>query len=148
MTRRCSTLQCRALRWPDIREADDEYVSDIYDSEQWAEFVNDPVLKNAEGSGLPVVALALIICGDGVAVYRGHHAKPHSIFPLAMCILNLPPWIRCKMGGTHLPTCIPGPNEPKDAQVYLDIPSDELAYLYEVGIPVFDHYRYTRCTRL
>lgn len=130
----------RALDWPAERPSNDEYVDDIYDSELWAYFKADPVVNsnsNPKEPDLPVFPLALAFCGDGVEANRGHHKKAHSVFCLAACILNLPPWVRSKLSSSHLPMCIPGPGKPKDAQVYFDIPSDELVYLYEVGVRAY-----------
>lgn len=135
---------CRALRWPEEREQQagaEGIVEDIHDSELWARFLADNVLNNnihPDGAGLPVLRIALALCGDGVEANRGKQAKANTVTCLACCILNLPPWLRSKLPCSLLCTCLPGPGEPRDAQPYLDIPTDELVYMYEVGVVTWD----------
>ena len=125
---------CRALRWPDEKPAVDNAQEDICDSELWEWFKADEMLHDSCGQPFPVEPLALGICGDGVEVNRGHHRKPHTVFCVAVTVLNLPPWVRSKPGGCHLVTVLPGPQEPKDAQPYWDILTDELVHLEELGM--------------
>lgn len=131
----------RALRWPETRPAAPDHVDDIYDSVLWDLFKEDAVVNtnsNPATQHLRTVPLALAFCGDGVEAYRGKHKKAHTVFCLASCILNLPPWVRTQMRACLLSTCLHGPGEPKDPQVYFDILTDELVYLHEIGVVAYD----------
>lgn len=128
------------MKWPETREREDDVMKDIHDSPVWQTFLEIETLNRPHD--LEVVKIGLAICGDGVQPFKGKQAKPHSLFCIALSVLNLPPWIRNTLKASQLTMVIPGPSEPKDCQPYLDILTDELLFLYEVGVKVWDASRY------
>lgn len=132
----------RALQWPDERSPAPGRVEDIHDSPLWQLFQDDPVMHSRmDDKDCPLLPLALAFCGDGVEAYRGHHKKPHSVFCNVAAVLNLPPWARTKMASSLLAFIAPGPHEPKDLQSILDILTDELVFLHEIGFHAMDSSR-------
>lgn len=130
------------MRFPWDRKDIPESLRDVYDTPLWQrDFLQDPKMTE-QREGLETLPVALLICGDGVQPFKGKQQKGNSLFCLAVSTYNLPPWMREKVGGVLLNQILPGPGEPKDAQPYLDILTDEILYLYEVGIVVYDAHRY------
>ena len=114
-------------------------MKDVHDAPIWQHLQEDPTM--CRPSQLETIKLGLAICGDGVQPFKGKQAKSHSMFCIALSVLNLPPWLRDSLRGSLLAMVVPGPHEPKDCQPYLDILTDELLMLYEVGMRVWDSAR-------
>ena len=129
------------MEWSQSRliGADPGVMRDVHDSQLWQHFQEDPNLTFPDGP--PFIKLAFAIAADGVQAHRGHHAKPHSMFAVAVAILNLPPWVRTQLNTLLLSMLMLGPTEPKDCQPSLNILADELVYIYECGIRVWDEHR-------
>ena len=61
------------------------------------------------------------------------------MMPMFLIPLNLPHHIRSKSGAMMLTGIVPGPNEPKTLQPYLDLVVDDLTQLNKITI--YDAYR-------
>ena len=130
------------MNWSQDRHVEPGVLRDVHDTELWRQFQND---DNLTCQGLPPgkhsVRLAFAIAADGVQAYRGHHAKPHSMFAVAVAILNLPQWVRTQLNTLLLSMLMLGPNEPHDCQPAFNILADEFVYMYECGFSVWDAHR-------
>ena len=131
----CS-MTCRALDWPLTRNQEEGMLKDIHDAPVWQTLLDDPTANRPHQ--LETTVLGLAVCGDGVQPFKGKQAKSHSMFCIALSVLNLPPWIRNTLRATLLAMVVPGPSEPKDCQPFLDILTDELHMLYEIGMRVWN----------
>lgn len=128
--------RCRWLRWP-VKHAScrrSGELSDIYDGEHWHSSADTDKNISPDGS-FTGKHLMFNLSGDGVAPFT--HSD-HSMWPLALSCLNLPPWLRMTAPTMWLVCIAPGPGEPKDFQPILDIVADELNFLYHHGVNVRD----------
>ncbi len=73
-------------------------------------------------------AVALSLCMDGVNPFSKERTK-YSMCPMILTVLNLPYHLRIQAGSTMLVGIIPGRNEPKETDQYVDILVDELLEL-------------------
>ena len=59
----------------------------------------------------------------------------HSIWPVTLCIYNLPPWVCMKQLYIQMPLLIQRPRQPgNDINVFLEPVIDELVEMFEKGV--------------
>ncbi|XP_017970474.1 PREDICTED: uncharacterized protein LOC18609682 [Theobroma cacao] len=81
------------------------------------------------------------LCADGFNPF-GSTAKPYSIWPVMLCVYNLPPWIRMKQRYIFLNMVIPGKKSPsQNIDVFLRPLIKELTLLWRQGVVTYDAYR-------
>ena len=130
---------CRMLSWPSERKQHgfkESVLCDVYDGEQWATAVlgDDHIAPGGElGRNL-----VFGVCGNGVDPMEH---KNHSLWPLPITCFNLPARLRYTLPALGL-VCIIPPNskggEPAGFQPFMDIFADQMRYLYQYGVQVFD----------
>ncbi|KAL0054794.1 hypothetical protein WJX82_002411 [Trebouxia sp. C0006] len=129
----------RMLSWPSERKQHgfkESVLYDVYDGEQWATAVlgDDHIAPGGElGRNL-----VFGVCGNGVDLMEH---KNHSLWPLPITCFNLPARLRYTLPALGL-VCIIPPNskggEPEGFQPFMDIFADQMRYLYQYGVQVFD----------
>lgn len=76
-------------------------------------------------------------CGfDGTKAFKTR--KNRYIWPIILTCLNFPPEIRYKKRNIMVVGFVPGPNNPKEHDTFLQPMVDEFAFLSEVGIKAWD----------
>lgn len=83
-------------------------------------------------------SVSFALCTDGLNPFT-HEKTQYSMWPIFIIPLNLPLSLRIKPGAMYLTGIIPGPNEPKNMDPYLDIVVDDIMDLKEMTI--YDGYR-------
>jgi hypothetical protein len=118
----------------------DSPVRNIYESKAWNAQVErgigrDPLEESTFGTenGRRNIVLGMNI--DGFQPWR---RVARSLTPFVCMIYNLPENLRCKAENLLLVALIPGPNEPKHFNPYLNILVQELKSLYTEGILIQD----------
>ena len=108
-------------------------VSDIHQTDVWRKrySAKGPFQGDARG-------LSLAICTDGTNPFSKERTI-YSMWPIVISILNLPSHLRRKAGYLQLLGIIPGKNEPKNIDPYLEIFVEELQQLN--GESVFDSFQ-------
>lgn len=129
----------KLLRLPEGKQpAAGEPVCDITQSEAWQHYV----VKGLGRPGAPAVPfgeddIVLALNLDGFQPWaRGGKARPHSMTPLSLMILNLPENMRHKGEYMLLAGLIPGPKAPADQNPYLRVLVDEINHLTTHGITI------------
>lgn len=74
--------------------------------------------------------LGLALNGDGIPIYK---SSGYGVFPVFICILNLPPSIRYNVENLFLCCLYPGPKEPKNTNAFFAPLIKELRKLYQYG---------------
>ena len=100
-----------------------EIVCDIQQSTMWKEAYGSDGIFKGDGRGI-----ALALCADGVNPFHINRVQ-YSMCPLVMSLLNLPRHLRYQFSNLLLVGIIPGPKEPQNMNIYLDILVDELLEL-------------------
>lgn len=77
--------------------------------------------------------ISFAFCTDGLNPFA-QHKNNYSMMPMFLIPLNLPHHIRSKSGAMMLTGIVPGPNEPKTLQPYLDLVVDDLTQLNKITI--------------
>lgn len=118
----------------------DQPVRNIYESKAWNAQVErgigrDPLSESTFGTenGRRNIVLGLNI--DGFQPWRN---IARSLTPFVCMIYNLPENLRCKAEYMLMVALIPGPNEPKHFNPYLNFLVRELKSLYTEGILIQD----------
>lgn len=128
---------CRHLHYPNTRRKQEGHLHDIYDASIWLQQVEgDPTHFWDKGGACK--SLVFLLCADGVRLFD----NSHSVWPLALACLNLPPDMRMKFSALWLsfiiPPCQPNKTEPRSVQSMLEIVHDEFMYGYQEGFWVED----------
>jgi hypothetical protein len=127
----------KLLRWHKEDRKSDEMLRHPADGSQWRkidryfpEFTEDA--RN----------LRFGLSTDGMNPF-GEQSCSHSIWPVTLCIYNLPPWLCMKRKFIMMPVLIQGPKQPgNDIDVYLRPLVEELKQLWQTeGIRVWDEYK-------
>ena len=98
-------------------------MADLHDSPLWEELFSSTGPFQGDGRGL-----AFALCADGVNPFSRDRVS-HSMWPITLSLLNLPKDVRNAFKSLLLVGVIPGPNEPKNMDTYLDQLVDELLSL-------------------
>ena len=78
------------------------------------------------------------LCADGFNPYS-NAARPYSVWPIVICVYNLPPHMCMTRPYMFLSTVIPGPHNPTSKiDVYLQPLMDELTLLWSEGVHTYD----------
>ena len=80
-----------------------------------------------------IKVISFAFCTDGLNPFA-QHKNNYSMMPMFLIPLNLPHHIRSKSGAMMLTGIVPGPNEPKTLQQYLDLVVDNLAQLNKLTL--------------
>ena len=108
-------------------------VTDIHQTAVWKERYSTEGTFHGEPR-----ALSLSLCADGTNHFSKERCA-YSMCPIVISILNLPAHLRRLPRFLHLAGVIPGKEEPKNTDPYLDVLVDELLELN--GSRVFDAYQ-------
>lgn len=66
----------------------------------------------------------------------------HSIWPVLLCMSNLPPWLCTNKKCILMSTLIQGPKQPEnDIDIYFKLSVEELTTLWKEGVHVWDAYK-------
>ena len=122
------------MRYPQTRVQHPDTIRDVLDSPLLQARV-ERVQAELGPSGLVIM---LGLCSDGAQSNRGKQAKPFSLLCTAMYVVNLPPHLRTQPANSLMVGIVPGGKEPKDMQPYLQIIADELLWLWEAGVTMWD----------
>ena len=78
------------------------------------------------------------LCVDGFNPYS-NAARPYAVWPIMICVYNLPPHLCMTRSYMFLASMIPGPNNPKiKIDVLLQSLIDELRTLWDEGVDTYD----------
>lgn len=113
-------------------------VYDIHQSSLWKEAYKSDGIFKGDGRGI-----SLAICADGVNPFHINHVQ-YSMCPAVLSLLNLPRHLRYQFSNRLLVGIIPGPKEPQNMNIYIDILVDELVELntrriYDAHLREFFH---------
>ena len=100
--------------------------SSIHNSTAWKEWYAPEGIFQGDKQAVP-----LGICLDGVNPFSKENVS-YSMWPILLFPLNLPDQIRKSSGSMMLAGIIPGPNEPREFDPYLDIIVDDILSLNNV----------------
>lgn len=100
-----------------------DVVYDIQHSTIWKEAYRSDGIFKGDGRGV-----SLAFCADRVNPFHNNRVQ-YSMCPLVMSLLNLPRHLRYQFNNLLLVGIIPGPKEPQNMNIYLDILVDELTEL-------------------
>ena len=108
-------------------------VSDLHDTDVWKNrySAEGPFAGDSRG-------LSLAICADGTNPFSKEKTS-YSMWPILISILNLPSHLRRQPGYLQLVGIIPGRNEPKNTDPYIEILVEELQQLN--GEQVYDSFQ-------
>jgi len=99
-------------------------ICSIHESETWKEWYSSNGIFKGECRGL-----SFAICMDGLNPFA-HKKNVYSMWPIFLIPLNLPHHMRTTSGSMMFMGLIPGPQEPKSTDPYLDILVDDML-IYE-----------------
>ncbi|KAI8106722.1 hypothetical protein M9434_001376 [Picochlorum sp. BPE23] len=120
---------------PALKEQKSGYISSVWEGDYMKRMREDdsigPDLKMAAGY-IPVV---IEIFTDGLAAFNKAY---HSEWAIMMKILNLPPWMACRLDNIYPLVIVDGPKEPDNLDQYLGMVVDELEWIGKHGITVYD----------
>ncbi|XP_074316513.1 uncharacterized protein LOC141652804 [Silene latifolia] len=121
------------MKWHVMERTKDGILRHPADAEAWSSFDN----KYPEFA-LEPRNVRLGLASDGFNPF-GRMDSTHSTWPVILIPYNLPPWLCMKKENFILSMIIPGPKSPgNNIDVYLQPLIEELAELWENGIPTFD----------
>ncbi|XP_071718785.1 uncharacterized protein [Rutidosis leptorrhynchoides] len=81
------------------------------------------------------------LSSDGINPFEDLSSR-HSMWPVLLCIYNLPPWLCMKRKYIMMSLLIQGPKQPgNDIDVYLQQLVDDMIELWTTGIHVYDAYK-------
>ena len=109
------------------------FMCDIHDSPAWSEWYGENGCYKEDPR-----AITFSICLDGLNPFKKENSS-YSMCPILLSPLNFPPHIRKLSGAFFLAGIIPGPNEPRNTDPYLEIVVDEVLSL--CNSDVYDGYR-------
>ena len=98
-------------------------VFDIQQSRAWKKAYSSDGIFEGDARGL-----SLALCADGVNPFHGNHVQ-YSMCPIVLALLNLPRHIRYRFSNLLLVGIIPGPKEPTNMNIYVNVLVDELKEL-------------------
>src|SRR2546423_14911273 len=102
-----------------ITNKDNNDLDDIFDREIYKELVNDSLFNNKRD-------IAFIAPCDEYQIFK---QKTDDCWPFLMINNNLDPSLRVKKENLLIPFLIPGPNQPKDINTFLQPFIDEMKEL-------------------
>ena len=108
-------------------------ISDLHQSPSWKLNYSENGLFTGDPRGL-----SLALCTDGMNPFAKEKVI-YSMWPINLCLLNLPQRLRITAGLMLLAGIIPGRNEPKNLDPYLQLVVDELQSIN--GSEIYDSYR-------
>ncbi|XP_058771635.1 uncharacterized protein LOC131645005 isoform X1 [Vicia villosa] len=131
-----SETDSRHLTWHADERIIDGKLRHPADSPQWMKVETD-----YPEFGKEVRNLRLSLSTDGMNPH-GIQSISHSTWPVILMIYNLPPWLCMKRKYMMLSMLISGPKQPgNDIDVYLAPLIEDLKFLWENGVEVYDGYR-------
>ncbi|MHB1956148.1 MAG: transposase family protein, partial [Sulfobacillus sp.] len=113
------------LRWAGTHAKTAGIIKDITESPGWQKHVVDGGFFN------DIRNIVLSLCGDGVNPFD---KSAHSVWPLMVSVLNLPPHLRNRHDTMILLGIIPGPHSTANINLYLSCLSAELVAYGEPGV--------------
>lgn len=113
-------------------------VNNIHQSSAWKEWYSQSGMYHGESR-----SVSFALCTDGLNPFA-HEKTQYSMWPIFLVPLNLPHSLRLKPGAMLLTGIIPGPQEPKNIDPYLDVIVDDILDLEKVT--VYDAYRNEKFT--
>ena len=122
-----------SFRWHAEGRVDDGVIRCPADSKAWKYFdaKNIPFAKEIHN-------LRFCLSSDGFQPYKTMRTS-HSIWPVFLVPLNLPPWMCIKQENVMLSMLIPGPDGPGDAiDIYLQPLVEEFTELWNEGVDTYD----------
>ena len=111
----------------------EKMISSIHQSEAWKEWYG----QNGYFNGEPQ-AVSFGLCLDGTNPFS-HDRISYSMCPITLIPLNLPETVRKCCASTVLVGIIPGPNEARNLDAYIDVLVDEVVHLN--SLTLFDAYK-------
>ena len=131
-----SETDSRHLTWHADERIIDGKLRHPADSPQWTKVDIDYPEFGKEARNL-----RLSLSTDGMNPH-GIQSISHSTWPVILMIYNLPPWLCMKRKYMMLSMLISGPKQPgNDIDVYLAPLVEDLKFLWETGVEVYDGYR-------
>lgn len=115
--------------------SDSSSSSSIHDSKAWEEWYGPDGIFQGHTQAVP-----LGICLDGVNPFSKENIS-YSMWPILLFPLSLPHQIRKSSGSMMLVGIVPGPNEPRDFDPYLDVIVDDILALNK--LEMYDAYHDT-----
>jgi hypothetical protein len=131
-----SPKDAELVRWHAEKRKDDGKLRHPADAPEWRnidrkfkEFKDEP--RN----------LRLGLCTDGMNPF-GNMSSRHSLWPVILCVYNLPPWLCMKKRYLMMSMMISGPKQPgNDIDVYLAPLIEDLLKLWNEGVEVYDSFQ-------
>ena len=108
-------------------------VTNLHQTRWWKKNYSEEGLFRGDPRGL-----SLGLCLDGMNPFAKDKAS-YSMWPINLCLLNLPHRVRITAGSMLLAGIIPGRNEPKNLDPYIQLLVDELVTLN--GLNAYDNFR-------
>ena len=128
-----SKTSAEHMTWHKNHVPQDGCVSHPSEAQAWKHFDRLHPSFTAEARNV-----RLGLCADGFNPYP-NAARPYSVWPIVVCVYNLPPHMCMTRPYMFLSYVIPGPNNPKSKiDVYLQPLIDELKRLWNEGIHTYD----------
>ncbi|XP_076886075.1 uncharacterized protein LOC143535814 [Bidens hawaiensis] len=127
--------EAKLLRWHSEERINDGKLRHVTDSPQWKKIDN---IYPEFGKEIRNIRFGL--SSDGISPF-GTMSSLRSMWPVLLCIYNLPPWLCMKRKYIMMSLLIEGPKQPgNDIDVYLLPLIDDLKTLWNLGVNVYDAY--------
>ena len=123
----------KMMRWHKEERKEDGMLRHPADGSQWRKI--DRTYKHFADDARNI---RFGLSTDGMNPF-GDMSSSHSIWPVTMCMFNLPPWLCLKRKFIIIPVLIQGPKQSgNDIDVYLKPLVEDLLKLWDDGVPMWD----------
>ncbi|XP_023757788.1 uncharacterized protein LOC111906261 [Lactuca sativa] len=126
----------KLLRWHFEKRSTDGKMRHVVDSPQWRNI--DYEFKEFAAE---IRNIRFGLSSDGINPF-GNMSSQRSVWPVLLCIYNLPPWLCMKRKYIMMSLLIQGPKQPgNDIDVYLSPLVEDMKKLWNLGVEVYDAYK-------
>ncbi|GKB05916.1 ulp1 protease family, C-terminal catalytic domain-containing protein [Tanacetum coccineum] len=129
----------KLLCWQAKECKNDEKMRHVADSPQWKNIDRDFKKFRSE-----IGNIRFRLCLDGINPFKSLSSR-HSTWLVLLCIYNLPPWLCMKRKYIMMSLLIQGLKQPgNDIDVYLRPLIEDMKYLWETSVDMYDAYKKER----